>query len=106
MRYFVVITLRRADWSEAIVSLHKVEENARTVAQQMMAAKSHKFIRCRVRPMDLTRTEVEAICYGWGQADFEAGEPLLPTKFPACYDAAYRRGYGAALEEARRGKNA
>ena len=106
MRCFAVVTLRRADWTEAIVSLQKTEEGAQAVAQQMMTAKSHKFVRCRIRPMDLTKGQVEAICFRWGQADFEAGEPLRAERLPKPYDAAYRQGFRAAQEEARRGKNA
>lgn len=93
MRYFAVISLRRADWTEAVVSLNVKEAGAQAVAQRVMAAMPHKFIRCRIRPMDLTRSQIEAICFEWGRADAEDGEPLLAERLPKPYDAAYRRGY-------------
>lgn len=106
MRYFAVISLRRADWTEAVVSLNAKEEVAQQVAQRVMAAMLHKFVRCRVRPMDLTRSQVEAICYEWGRADADEGEPLRAERLPKPYDAAYRRGYHDGRRLARGGRNA
>jgi hypothetical protein len=104
MRYFAVVALRRADWTEAVVSLNAKEEGAQGVAQRVMAAMRHKFVRCRVRPMDLTRSQVAAICFEWGQADAEEGEPLRAERLPKPYAALYSRGYRAGQKLARRGR--
>lgn len=100
--YFAVFAMRRANWTEAIVSLNANEEGARAVAQRIVAAKSQKFVRCRVKVMHLTSSQVRAICHEWGRVDSLAGVLLRPTNFPKPYAAAYRRGYRAGLEQARR----
>jgi hypothetical protein len=59
-----------------------------------------KFVRCRVKSMQLTASQVKAICREWGRVDALAGVLLRPTNFPKSYDAAYRRGYRAGQREA------
>ena len=103
MRYFAAITLRRADWTEAIVSLNAKEEVALAVAQRVMAAMPHKFVRCRIKLVDLTRSQVEAICFEWGRADAEEGEPLRAERLPEPWRTVYRRGYQDGWKLARRG---
>jgi hypothetical protein len=102
MPYFAVFALKRADWTEAIVGLARTEEGARRIAQRVAASWPLRFVRCRIRPMHLTASQVKAICHEWGCVDALAGVPLRPTKFPKPYDIAYRRGYRAGLEEARK----
>jgi hypothetical protein len=102
MPCFAVLALRRADWTEAVVGLARTEEGARQIAQRVAASWPMKFVRCRVKPMHLTGSQVRAICREWGRVDALAGVPLRPTNFPKPYDDAYRRGYRAGLEEAAR----
>jgi hypothetical protein len=100
--YFAVLAMRRDDWSEAIVGLNRLEADARRFGQKVAAAWPLRFVRCRVRPMHLTPSQVRAICREWGRVDALAGVPLRPTNFPKSYDAAYRRGHRAGLAEARK----
>jgi hypothetical protein len=104
MRYFAVVALRRADWTEAIVSLNAKKVGAQAFAQRVMAAMPHKFIRCRVRPVTLTAKEVAALCEQWGRDDADEGEPLRAERLPKPYDAAYRRGYHDGRRLARGGR--
>ncbi len=60
------------------------------------AAHASKFVRFRVKPMNLTRSQVEAICFEWGRVDAKDGEPLRAERLPKPYDAPYRRGYQAS----------
>lgn len=46
--------------------------------------------------MNLTRSQVEAICFEWGRVDAKDGEPLRAERLPKPYDAPYRRGYQAS----------
>lgn len=98
---FAVVALTRDDWTEAIVALHRTEERARQFGQRVAAAWPQKFVRCRVTQMHLTGSQVRTICHEWGRLDVLAGVPLRPTNFPQPYDAAYRRGHSAGLEEAK-----
>lgn len=100
MPFFAVVVTRRADWTEAIVGLARTEDGPRQLGQKVAAAWPHRFVRCRVRPMLLTSRQIGAICHEWGRVDALAGVPLRPTNFPKSYDAAYRRGHRAGLEEA------
>lgn len=102
MRYFAVITLKRADLTEAVVSLNSTPELAQRVGQRIVAAMPRKFVRCRVKEMHLTRGQVRAICHEWGRVDALEGVPLHRTNFPKPYDTAYCRGYRAGLDEARK----
>lgn len=106
MRYFAVVAMRRADWTEAIVAFNARKEGAQAFAQRVMAAMPQKLIRRRLRQMDLTRSQVEAICFEWGREDALDGEPLRADKLPKPYDAAYRRGYLDGKKLVRRGRNA
>jgi hypothetical protein len=102
MPCFAVVATRRADWTEAIVGLARTDERARLFGQRVAAAWPQRFVRCRIRPLHLTASQVKAICREWGRVDALAGVPLRPTNFPKPYDAAYRRGHRAGLEEARK----
>lgn len=105
MPCFAVLAVRRDDWTEAIVGLARTEQGARQFGQKIAAAWPLRFVRCRVRPMHLTSSQVRAICREWGRVDALAGVPLRPTKFPKPYDAAYRRGHRAGLEEAHKARD-
>lgn len=102
MSCFAVLALRRADWTEAIVGLARTEERARLFGQRVAASWQMRFVRCHVRPMHLTTSQVKSICHEWGRVDALAGVPLRPTNFPKPYDAAYRRGHRAGQKEARK----
>lgn len=90
-----VVAMLRENLSERIVALHRSQEDAQRAALRFAAAHTSKFVRFRVKPMDLTRSQVEAICYEWGQVDAADGEPLRAERLPRPYDAPYRRGYRA-----------
>lgn len=93
MFYFAVFATRRADWSEYVVALETHEEAAHRVAQKVMGVLGRKFLRCRVRLVELTKGEVLGICRLWGRLDAMDGEPLLPTRLPREYAAAYCQGF-------------
>ena len=78
---------------EAIHSLHRNVTDARQVARRLAAIMSQKVLRCRVKPVDLTTSQVEAICEEWGRIDAQEGEPLLADMLPKPYSTAYQRGY-------------
>src|SRR4051794_20155906 len=96
MQYHVVVAMDRADQSEAIISLHRNIANAQQVARRLVATMSKSVVRCRIRSMDLTNSEIVAICESWGRADFFEGEPLLADMLPKPFSTAYTRGYCAA----------
>lgn len=93
MRCFAVIALLRKGLTERIVALHRKQEDAQETAGRYAAVHTGRFIRFRVRPMDLIRSQVEAICFEWGRADAADGEPLRAERLPKPYDSSYRRGY-------------
>ena len=96
-RLFAVVALKRADFTERIISLKPEADDARRLSRRIMATMGDEFIRCRVRPMELTATEVEAICFQWGQEDARSGEPVA-NELPGVYGRAYRAGFAAASE--------
>lgn len=96
-RLFALVALKRTDFTERIISLKPRADDARRLARRIMATMNDEFIRCRVRPMELTPNEVEAICYRWGQEDARSGEPVT-NELPGVYGRAYRAGFAAASE--------
>jgi hypothetical protein len=101
LRCHAVLALRRADWQESIVALQGSEEDAQRVGRRIILAFSRKFFRCRVKLMQLTESQLEAICFRWGREDALERFPLTDS-LPEPYAAPYRRGHRAGLEEARR----
>jgi hypothetical protein len=89
---FAVVALKRPGFTESIIALRREEDAARRSARQYMAAMPAAFVRCRVQQMVLTRAEVMAICFRWGQEDAQSGEPYMNT-LPGVYGYEYRRGY-------------
>ena len=101
---FVVVAMIRKDMTERIVAFSRCREDAVRTARRYAAVHFGRFIRFRVRPMDLSASQVKAICFEWGQDDAAMGEPLRAEKLPPPYDAFYRRGYGAGKKLVRRGR--
>lgn len=101
MLCYVVIAMRRADLSETAVAIEPTVDKARQTAHQVAAAMPRKFIRCRVRQVNLSQSEVETICFEWGREDALAGEPLRRIDFPKTYAVAYRHGYRVGKKLAR-----
>jgi hypothetical protein len=101
MLYHVIVAMNRADLSEAIVSLHRNPEYALQVSRRLATAMSKQVVRCRIRPMDLSSSEVETICFEWGREDALAGEPLRRLDFPKPLATAYRHGYRVGKQMAR-----
>jgi hypothetical protein len=101
MLLHAVVAMLRKDHGERVVSLHRVEGNARRAARRFAAAHSGRFIRFRVRPMVLSASEVEAIVFEWGRDDAAEGHPLLADRLPQQYRAAYRRGHQAGKQTTR-----
>ena len=99
MMGFAIVALKRHDFTESVVGLRKCEEEARRTARQHMAAMADEFVRCRVRPEDLSVADVKALCYRWGVEAALAGEPVT-NELPGVYADEYRRGYevGAATD--------
>src|SRR5690242_18330861 len=93
MLSYVVVAMLRKSLGERIVALHRTEEKAQRVARRFAAAHSSKFVRFRVKPMDLNRSQVESICFEWGRVDAADGKPLLAERLPKPYDAVYLAGY-------------
>jgi hypothetical protein len=102
----VIVAMRRADLSEATVAIEPTEAQARQTARKVAAAMRQTFVRCRVRQVSLTPSEVEAICFEWGREDALAGEPLRKIDFPKPYATAYRHGYRVGKRLTSRGGNA
>ena len=102
---FVVVAMIRKNMAERIVAFFRHREDAVRTARRYAAVHSGRFIRFRVRPMDLSASQVKAICYEWGRADAADGEPLRAERLPKPYDAPYRRGYRAGNKLARRAKS-
>lgn len=102
MKAFAIVALKRHDLAEAVVGLRGKEDDARRSALEIAVAMADEFIRCRVRPMELTPTEVEAICFRWGQEDARSGEPVS-NELPGMYGQAYRAGFASASEIGRGG---
>ena len=76
MKTFAIVALKRHDFTESVVGLRKCEEEARRTACQHMAAMADEFVRCRVQPLDVSVTDVKALCYRWGVEAALAGEPV------------------------------
>lgn len=93
MLLHVVVAMPRQNMVERIVSLHRLQEDAQKTARRYAAAHFSQFFRFRIRAMDLSRSQVEAICYEWGRVDAEEGEPLRADRLPKPYTDAYQRGY-------------
>ena len=97
MKAFAIVALKPHDLTKAVVGLRGKEDEARRSAWEIAVAMADEFIRCRVRPMELTPAEVEAICFRWGQEDAQSGEPVS-NELPGVYRQAYRAGFAAASE--------
>lgn len=102
-RLFAVVALKRADFTERIISLKPEADDALRLARRIMVTMGDEFIRCRVRQMELTPAEVEAICFRWGQEDARSGEPVA-NELPGVYGRAYRAGFAAASGTGRGGR--
>jgi hypothetical protein len=101
MLYHAVIAMKRSDFSEAVVSLHRNIADAQRVACRLAAVSSQKIVRYRIRPVDLSASQIEAICFEWGQEDAQEGKPLLAHLLPQPYAVAYRHGYRVGKNLAR-----
>lgn len=62
------------------------------MAWEFAVAMSDEFARCRVRLVDVSVTDVKALCYRWGVEAALAGEPVA-NELPGVYADEYRRGY-------------
>ena len=76
MKGFAIVALKRHDFTESVIGLRKDEEEARRVAWEFAVAMSDEFARCRVQPLDVSVTDVKALCYRWGVEAALAGEPV------------------------------
>ena len=76
MKTFAIVALKRHGLTDSVVGLRKDEEEARRTASQHMVAMADEFVRCRVRPVDLSVADVKALCYRWGVEAALAGEPV------------------------------
>ena len=99
---FAVFAMLRDGLSEQIVALNPDEAEARKFARKVAVAVSEKFVRCRVRRVNMTMNETITLVFGWGREDALAGEPLEKTTLPKPYAAAYRRGFRAGFRDASR----
>ena len=63
MKTFAIVALKRYDLTESVIGLRKDEETARRVAWEFAVAMSAEFVRCRVHPVDVSVTDVKALCY-------------------------------------------
>ncbi|MFO0800516.1 MAG: hypothetical protein U0804_23865 [Gemmataceae bacterium] len=91
-RLFAVVALKRADCTEAIISLKPKEDAARKFARECLAAMPAELVRCRVQPLTLSLAQIKAICFRWGVEAAVAGEPVT-NELPRVYAEEYRRGY-------------
>ncbi|MBY0459310.1 MAG: hypothetical protein K2V38_18430 [Gemmataceae bacterium] len=92
--YYAVYGTNRDDLHEWIVSLVSTEALARVVGWEMLDVRPW-FVRCRVKKVYLTRTQVFAVVKGWGKMDAARGRPIsdankLPEPFRGVYIASYR----------------
>jgi hypothetical protein len=103
---FVVVATTRKDMTERIVAFFRHREDAVRTARRYAAGHSGRFIRFRVRPMDLSCSQVEALAFEWGQDDAANDEPLRAERMPKPYDASYRCGYRKGKRLTRRERKA
>jgi hypothetical protein len=102
----VVIATLRKDLTDRVVSLQPTPDEARREGRRIMAAMPEKFVRCRVKAMGLTRSQVEAIVFEWGREEALEGGPPQAHTLPRPYAAAYRHGYRVGQQSRRRGDDA
>lgn len=94
--YFAVFATRRLDLNEWIVSLVSNEALARVVAWRMLD-EMPGVLRCRVKRVWLTRSEVFEVVKVWGRVDAERGKPTSAAgKMPEPYRTAYLEAYTSA----------